>query len=264
MHIRREPIPFFRDCKIFRINMQYYILFALTANHVLGVNRNRRMCDPNSSMIGGCHLLDYSNTWITTSCATGYVMTVNGDCVIPCSTGLYLFGNSCLACAANCATCSGPLDSDCSACSAYYSPNFQGICTFSCNVEESKYGLPPNTTSLNNRCFTCDESCATCFHGYDTTCTSCPLVSGGTAVSLVVFDYSAGRTNAGYCITDASSLNSNYFREYPKDNVVVECPEGCATCYNTYLCKTCSRGFSLYPPAGSGAGYALCYQDPVL
>jgi hypothetical protein len=230
---------------------------------VSGDNRNRRMCDPNSSMAGGCHLLDYSNTWITTKCASGYVMTVSGECVTPCSTGNYLFGNTCASCAPNCANCSGPLDSDCSACTSQYAPNFQGICTFSCKIEDALYGLPPNTTSTNSKCYNCDGSCATCFHGYDTSCTSCPLVSGGTTVSLVMFDYSVGRTNAGYCVTDPQSLYANYFREYPKDNVVVQCPRGCATCTNSYQCTSCNRGYSLYPAAGSGAGYALCYQDPV-
>ena len=239
----------------------YISLIYLTL--VLGDNRNRHLCDPNSSMAGGCHLLDYSNTWITTKCASGYVMTISGDCVTPCSTGNYLFGNTCAPCAKNCATCAGPLDSDCSACSSRYAPNFQGICTFYCKVEDSVYGLPPNSTATNDKCYGCDSSCATCFHGYDTACTSCPLAAGGTTVSLVMFDYSVGRTNAGYCVTDPQSLNANYFRQYPKDSVVVECPEGCATCRNTYLCTSCIRGYSLYPPIGLGAGYALCYQDPV-
>lgn len=229
----------------------------------LGVNQNRRMCDPNSSMNGGCHLLDYSNTWIRTKCATGYVMTVSGDCVTPCSTGEYLFGSTCKPCASNCASCTGPLDSDCSACTTNYAPNFQGICTYNCPVENSQYGLPPSTTSVNNECYKCDSSCATCFHGYDTSCTSCPLAAGGITVSLVMFDYSIGRTNAGYCVTDPDSLNSNYFRQYPKDVMVIQCPNGCATCKNTYRCTSCARGYSLYPPTGSGAGYALCYQDPV-
>jgi hypothetical protein len=242
--------------------MHIYILGLCTAL-VGGLNRNRRPCSVNGAMNGGCYLMDYSNTWITTKCASGYVMTVNGDCVTPCTAGYYLFGDECVQCAPNCESCTGPLDSDCTACSTSYSQNFQGVCTFSCNVENSLYGLPPNTTSVNDRCYGCDPSCATCFHGYDTTCTSCPLVSAGTTVSLQMFDYSVGRTNAGYCITDPPSLNANYFRQYPKDTVVVECPVGCATCRNTYFCTTCSRGYSLYPPVDTGAGYALCYPDPV-
>jgi len=233
---------------------------ALLAVMTIAPSSNRRECSLNSAMDGGCHLLDYNGQWVTTKCDDGYIMNVEGNCIIPCPLGQYMFGTQCNPCSRNCQRCSGPLDSDCAECLPGYSKNFQDVCTFTCRVENRLYGIPATATAANADCFPCDLSCATCINRYETTCTSCALSASGGMTTLQIFDYASSYTRTGYCIANPPLAFANYYRKYPGDTVVVECPLGCSTCIDSFRCTSCYRGYSLHPNAG--ATYARCYADP--
>ena len=221
---------------------------------------NQIECDENASMMNGCQLLDYDAVWITANCSTGFILTSSGTCVQPCPTGQYLFGTECVDCPANCDACYGPHEFQCSRCSAQYSLNFQGFCSLDCETPSGLFGLPQDGDTLNS-CSTCDSSCANCFHEYETACTSCPDGIPGSTFSLKVLAYAAGRTGAGYCTKDPGVDYSNYYRQYPKDRLLVQCPSGCAKCDDRFKCTQCLTGYTIYPPVDSGAGYATCYRS---
>lgn len=246
--------------RFFSPTQSFAFTLALLVKQVASVN-NAIECDPNASMTKGCHLLDYSGEWITTNCTTGYTLSMDGICIDPCPAGQYQFGNTCVTCGTNCDSCFGQSAFQCSTCSVNYELDFQNFCAFKCDQSRGLYGIAANGTSANDQCYTCDGSCATCFRGYGTACTSCPVLSSGLETSLKIFDYAVDRTNAGVCLRNPSVDYSNYYRMYPGERMVTECPIGCARCDNQFKCTSCDDGYSLYPPSTSGAGYALCYSD---
>ena len=241
--------------KFFRMNLfwTYFVpfLYPTWSSNVI-------KCDPNASMSGGCHLLDHADTWVTTKCVDGWSLTVEGTCITDCPVGAFLFGGECVDCTPNCNVCFGEWDFQCAECNARYSLNFQQICSFKCDLGGGLYGSPENGETCN----TCDSSCRTCFAGEQVSCTQCPATQGGFTYSLRKFLYAVGRTEAGYCLRDPSIDYQNFFRQYPNDLVIVECPDGCSTCIDRYHCTACEFGYSLYPPSSAGAEYALCYEDP--
>jgi hypothetical protein len=208
------------------------------------------ICDPNASVQGGCYLQDYSGEWVTTKCSSGYILTSSMTCVAPCGSGYYLNGAECAACSDNCVSCFGPNNFQCLNCESTHSLNYQNICSLTC-TNNNQFGLPSST-----ECRNCDASCASCLQTHKTTCLSCPSASD----TLKVFAYAAGLTNSGYCIPNPSSTYSNFFRQYPGDSLVVQCPSGCSKCSDRFKCTECSPGFELYPPASVLAAYAMCYS----
>ena len=235
---------------------------CLIFQNVLSISpgSNRVECDPNASMTHGCHLLEHSGKWVTSNCTEGYQLTVDMECIQPCAMGEYLFGGECLPCAMNCNTCFGPSEFQCSECDISHTLNFQSFCAYKCDKKRRLYGIAKNETSANNQCYECDSSCGECFQGYETACTACPVLSLGTGISLKVFDYAVGRTDSGYCLRDPSIDYSNYYRTYPSDLVIIECPYGCTKCVDRFKCTACKEGFILYPDPSEGAGYSLCYS----
>lgn len=213
-------------------------------------------CNPNAAMDGGCHLLDHSSVWVTTKCVTGQTLTMEGTCIADCGVGFYLFGDVCLPCAATCNVCHGSEPFQCTVCDARYALNFQQICSFKCDVSAGVYGSPATGAS----CLACDTSCKTCTGGFQTSCVACPASTAGFAYSLLPMDYGLGRTNSGYCLRDPSVDYPNYYRKYPGDKVIRECPTGCLSCMDMFRCTSCVTGYNLYPTSATAA-YALCYPN---
>lgn len=241
--------------------MNKYLIFAVffaSRCDATGLT-NAIRCDANAAMNTGCHLLDYSLTWITTACEPPYVLSMDGECITGCPSGQYMFGNTCVSCGQNCDLCFGEAAFQCSTCSTNYALDFQNICAFQCDGSRQLYGIAATPTNPNDQCYSCHESCGSCFRGYGTACTSCPVLSTGKETNLRIFDYAVGRTNAGVCLRKTSVDYSNYFRMYPGDRMVTQCPIGCASCVDSFLCTSCDDGYTLFPT--SGAGYALCYAS---
>lgn len=215
-------------------------------------------CSPYASSNKGCYLRDNSfwggGNWVTVKCREGYILTSSGECVLPCQAGKYLYGSTCASCTDNCDECFGPHAFQCSSCSSKYALNFQRICSLTCDRSD-QFGSPDKTT-----CTDCDPTCGSCFAEGQTACTSCPQSTTGETYSLRKFPYSTKRTNSGYCLKDPvlSSGKKNFFRQYPGDRLVIQCPPGCDKCLDRYTCTQCETGYSLYPPSDSGAQYALC------
>lgn len=230
-------------------------LLAVMGIVVVSFRSSSGDCSPFASTSKGCYLEDSSffggGKWITVSCSTGYVLTSSGECVIPCPPGQYLFGSSCASCAGNCDSCFGPHPFQCSSCSSKHSLNFQRICSRLCDRTD-QFGSPNEDLS----CSDCDVSCGTCFTSGQTGCSSCPESTTGETFTLRPFPYALGRTDAGYCLKDP--LAKNFFRQYPGDRLVTQCPTGCTACIDRYTCSQCAVGYVLYPPPDSGAEYSLC------
>lgn len=213
-------------------------------------------CSANAAKNKGCYLQDSfpgGGQWITVACADNYVLTFSGDCVAPCPAGKYLFGSECVDCAQNCDSCFGPNDFQCSQCSANFALNFQHVCSLQC-ARSDQYGTPDLL-----ECSTCHPSCASCYDDGETACTACPASNSESSYSLRIFTYATGKTNAGYCLEDPSLEYPSYYRQYPDDRVVIQCPTGCVECSDRFTCIQCQNGYFLHPPASSGAQYALCY-----
>jgi hypothetical protein len=241
--------------------MYIFIILTLCLNLVDSQGLNLIKCDPHATTLKGCFLREHDLEWITRECGDGFVLSSTGKCVPPCETGKYLFGDSCLPCTANCGECFGPEEFQCSRCSSLYTLNSHGLCSLRCDATVGSYGLPQDGANPN-QCLQCDESCSSCFYGSGASCTSCPsLDSTGSAFFLKPLWYSLGRTNAGYCIK-VPPVNG-FFREYPNDKVIVQCPAGCSKCLDRFKCTGCQTGYSLYPPESYGTEYSLCYADPV-
>jgi hypothetical protein len=240
------------------------VVLILVTRQIVASTSNRFECGPNTAMDGGCHLLDYNGQWLTTKCANGFVMTVDSNCITPCPEGKYLFGGECKSCSLKCKRCAGPLDTDCSECLPGYSKNFQGICTYTCLLENRLYSLPPTspTDTSTDVCLACDQTCGTCINKYETSCRSCQPTITGRATTLRILDYADGYTNSGYCVPNPPLAYSNYYRRYPGDNLLVQCPDGCASCIDSFRCTECLRTYSLYPPNDFRSSYALCYPEP--
>ena len=240
--------------------MPRLILIFASCGFICGTNVIE--CDANAKMMKGCYLREFDQKWVTTACAAGYVLTSSGSCIEPCPAGSYLYGDSCKPCANNCDVCFGDHAFQCTTCSSSYKLNFQNQCSLKCETVAGTYGLVQRGSTLNE-CHSCDSSCLTCFQGYGTACTACPTSDQpGASFQLRTFRYSEGRTESGYCIRD--TLTAGYFRQYPDDNMVIQCPSGCAQCEDRYKCTTCQAGFSLYPPASYNTHYAMCYKNPVV
>ena len=214
------------------------------------------MCNTGVAMNGGCYLNDHSGDWITVACVSGMLLTNRATCVTECDVGFYLFGDVCVPCPSNCNDCYGPNDFQCSVCDARYSLNYQQICSYKCQASAGFYARPETGATCNS----CHSSCKTCFSGEDVSCQSCTASAGGFTYKLKPFTYATGVTDTGYCIRNPNIDYSNFYREFPRDNLIRECPVGCRTCTGQFNCVTCSTGYALYPPLTSGAPYALCYS----
>jgi hypothetical protein len=203
------------------------------------------MCDPGASISGGCHLHDHDGQWRTHKCSEPLVLWCD-RCLERCPTGTYQFGPACKSCAQNCVECSGPLPEDCEVCSSHFSFDFRGICVSKCS-STGQYG-----TEIGG-CINCHPQCLTCSAGFDLSCTGC-----ATGSNLVQFEYTKSNTQTGYCIPSPDGNMTRFYRELPTDNVVYECPKGCATCRDRYYCLTCLVGYNLYPPSSYGSLWQLC------
>jgi hypothetical protein len=213
-------------------------------------------CSPFGASNKGCYRQDDfpgGGQTITVECASGYVLTSSGECVTPCPTGQYLFGSSCVSCAANCDSCFGTNDFQCSQCAQTHTLNFQRVCSKKCSRAD-QFGTP-----VSSQCIDCDSSCGSCFAAGETACTACPVTLTGATYSLRVLQYAVNRTSAGYCLKDPTFSYAGYYRQYPSDRMIIQCPFGCSRCSDRYTCTACQTGYYLYPPSSSGAQYALCY-----
>ena len=222
--------------------LQIFFVSASTVNQI--------RCDPNASMQGGCYLVDYSGEWITTNCSTGYILTSSLTCVPTCNAGYYLNGAQCTACSENCHSCFGPNSFQCLACNPSHAFNHQSICSLTC-TNPNQFGLAHSL-----QCQNCHSSCGSCLQSDQTTCLSC----SSSSAFLKIFSYSAGLTDSGYCIANPSTAFPNFFRQYPGDALVVQCPTGCSKCVDRFKCTECVPGYALYPPAAAGSAYAKCYS----
>ena len=231
-------------------NLRIFFFFAALLVSPQLVKSNSVQCDPHAAMDKGCWLSEYANEWKTVKCDTGFTLTADLSCTATCGVGQYLFGSSCANCAPNCASCFGPRDFQCTACVGTHKLDAQNVCVVKCS-ETDQFSVQNAAT-----CSYCHSSCVACSHGSETACTQCL-----GSETLLTLPYAKGRTNGGYCLKNLGSENTNFFRQYPSDRVVTECPTGCTQCKDRFLCTHCSVGYSLYPPANSGALYALCVID---
>lgn len=232
------------------------LAFAVTALSADLAWGTQVQCSSNSAMFKGCYLQEFSNEWISVACADGYTLTSSGECVGPCPAGQYLFGSSCVSCASNCDSCFGPHAFQCSTCSADFELNSQNTCSRVC-ARSDQYGLP-----MSESCLDCDATCGTCFNAGETFCTACPTSATAT-YSLRTLPFSQNRTDAGYCLKDAGIGFTNFYRQYPADKLVIECPDGCQKCLDRYTCTECKTGYNMHPPPVYGAQYSLCFPTGV-
>lgn len=203
-----------------------------------------RVCNSNVSIMGGCHLSDHDSQWRTMKCNDPLYIWTN-QCLASCQTESFSFGASCQKCSSNCSQCYGPTSGDCQVCAPGYAFNFQGVCISQCSA--TQYG----TQSAG--CSTCNSNCQSCLDGFDNGCSSCPVTS-----SLVQFAFTMFTIKSGYCVAAPDQSLVGFYRDRPKDMVVLQCPVNCKSCRDRYFCTSCVKGYNIYPPAASGALYQTC------
>ena len=208
-------------------------------------------CPPSTYLFSGnntclsCNIAGYSHPdginciQCDASCETcsGILAT---DC-LTCPSGTYFFAgnNSCVACTepgyahtdgincvsttcdASCATCIGPLPTDCLTCSAStYLFSGNNTC-LACSV--AGYSHPDGVN-----CIQCDSSCDTCSGTLATDCLTCPP---GTY-------FFAGNTSCVAC------TDPNYSHTDGINCLFTACDPSCATCTGPSVtdCLTCTGG----------------------
>ena len=165
-----------------------------------------------------------------TACSPGYFLQPSPStvCLNACPDGYWgnSGSNSCDTCNAACAICTGPSDTQCSACnSGYFLQPSSTTCLDSCPI-----GYWGNTTS--NTCMECDIACSNCTNATNTACSAC---------------------NTGYFLQPSSTtcLSSCPNGSFPNStgNLCLTCDISCALCSgpaNTE-CSACNPGFFLQP-----------------
>ena len=151
-------------------------------------------------------------------CNPGYFIYWNNTqllCPKVCPPGTYPDSSSvCQPCDSTCATCDGPLSTNCLSCSStlFYS-SVNKTCTL-CNTD----GLYQS----GSNCHQCDSSCKTCSSGGDSACTSC--------VSPKI-------VNRGYCLLPCPS------GQYDNGGQCRLCNSNCQECIiSPALCTSCGPG----------------------
>ena len=183
--------------------------------------------------VSACHLNDFDNSWQVLSCVAGTVLW-NNKCVQTCTTaGFYQYGDSCVACPSNCATCTDT--NNCTSCSTGYKFNTYLKCEKIC---------PSGYYFDEAQCVACDSTCKTCIQSGSLYCSTC-------------YPSATLRLNAathGQCIPKLPVGFTNYYRQDPSDTYVLQCPSTCATCTDYHNCTACIAGFALQV----ASGYARC------
>lgn len=96
-----------------------------------------------------------------TSCTTGLVLK-NSVCTTSCGDNFYLSNSTCIACVANCQTCTA---SGCTVCNSTASILYNGSCYSSC---------PSGTSASGTSCVLCSTGCSTCSTA--SFCTQCQSI----------------------------------------------------------------------------------------
>jgi hypothetical protein len=135
------------------------------AGYHADVQRRCQVCDPscadcNSGGIKACTSCVDNTCWKHGGCPEGVrpLWQADGSCVSSCARGYYgyeiptLGSRNCSACHETCATCHGPLDTDCTSCIA--GATRQGsLCVNPC---------PDRHYPQGNECLMCGAGCSTC------------------------------------------------------------------------------------------------------
>ena len=204
---------------------------ACYGNAVLGTGQCP--CSIGCTCATSCWTCGGPNANQCTSCFPPAVLLPNGTCAATaCPAGTYLApatvrGDACLPCAGACATCNGPLASNCTLCTP---PRQLDAATGTCVAQCASgfYALTTNAAA----CTACAPGCATCVDGVAcATCTDANAVLyGGSCLAACP---------AG---TYATALRA-----------CAPCMAPCATCTSasTASCATCTSGYSLAPFSGT-------------
>ena len=149
---------------------------------------------------------------------TLYLYTPTSECLSTCPGNTYgNTSNICDGCDATCATCNGPLATNCLTCSSGSHDSTTGTCTGNCGT--GRY-------SLNNVCYNCPTHCSACTS--DTVCSQCQSVLG-----------------VAYYLDGTSCLVSCPSTKYADSasSTCISCTSPCATCQGSSThCLTCSTG----------------------
>ena len=203
---------------------------------------NLLKCDENT--LDGCFLHDHDLKWRAHLCNNLSTLQA-GCCIENCASSQYRFGSKCLLCSSFCTDCIGGLPHECSICNAGFDLSLRNICARQCDSYEF--------STVDFKCSKCDPDCLKCFTEFDVGCTSCQI-----GYDLSFYDYSRFTTMAGSCKLSIPQGYSGYFREFPADNLLQECPLYCTACTDSFNCLSCSPGFIANPPLFA-AGYSFCY-----
>ena len=215
------------------------------------------------------------------ACSTGYFLQpASTICLNFCPNG---YGEDtvnrvCVSCDTSCSQCTGPTNTQCSACSpGYFLQPSSTTCLDSCPV---LYWAD----LTNNICLPCDTSCSICLDGTNNQCSSC--VSGyflqpssTTCLNFCPVGYWQDTTNhicancdiscsqcTGPLNTQCSACSTGYFQQPASTICLSSCPNGywedvanrvCASCDtpcsqctgpSDTQCSACNAGFFLQPP----------------
>lgn len=174
-----------------------------------------------------CHLFDYSKEWHCVQCMPGYTLWVDG-CFLPCPRGEFRYGYKCMKCGMHCDECVGPLNQECTKCTAGYHLSWRGTCIKDC---------PPGQYSMadGSGCGKCNAYCRRCIAEYLVSCTRC--YEGYT---LKVHEHN---TKSGECM---QNCRDPYFRDSADDLRCIQCGEYCLSCNSLYNCTKCEAGCTLH------------------
>ena len=188
-------------------------------------------CDDGATGSGNC------------TCNTGYKQTtVNGPCNT-CASGYFLSGTTCVACPANCTTCS----------SATVCTQCAGTLLVQPGSASCASGCPTSYYSNGVSYLACDTSCLTCSGAGANLCVTCNATS--------TLRYLSGSTCVSSCPSGTYASASR---------VCTACNSNCATCITSSKnCTSCTSPLLLFIanatcvsscPSGYSANGTVCAQ----
>ncbi len=143
-------------------------------------------------------------------------------CASTCLHGFYIEDEECLPCDSECATCSGPAQSECTSCERgmLFTPSL-GSCSPQCPT--------PHFFEFSGQCLHCTSECASCFERTSDDCLECA-------------DGFAMIEGTNTCI---ASCPSSYFRNATKCE---PCASSCSECTGPGLqdCSLCDSYHYFY------------------
>lgn len=189
-----------------------------------GVEAQIQKCHEKCSK---CHLFDYNKEWHCVECMPGYTLWVDG-CFLPCPVTQFRYGYECMNCGMHCDECVGPLDQECTKCSAGYHLSWRGTCVRDC----SRGSFP---LADGSGCGTCNPYCRRCVAEFMISCTQC-----FQGYDLRIRE---PKTQSGECM---QSCAAPFFRDSADDLRCIQCSQYCLSCNTLYNCTKCEDFCTLH------------------